>query len=353
LTSSLVLLDGVAPIAREWEELANHASSAPFLRPGWFAAWAGAFAPGGVTVFALRRGGRIVALVPLLRRRHSLRSATNEHSPEFGLVAEDADGAVALTSAIFVGRPKMARFDYLDPRGGVGDLLEAARTARYRTVLQTILRSPYLEIRGNWDAYRARLKRKTRHEVDRLSRRLAAEGDVSLDVADGTVRLDELLTEGFALEASGWKTARGTAIISRPQTSAFYRGVARWASDCGMLSLAFLRLDGRAIAFSFALEEAGVYYVLKGGYDVAFGRHGPGILLRQALLARAFERGLKQYEFLGADEPWKRAWTSSVRDRTRFIAYSPSAFGVAGWVADRYARPVARRLRRSGGEGGR
>jgi len=189
------------------------------------------------------------------------------------------------------------------------------------------------------------LKRKTRHEVDRLSRRLAADGELSLDVADGTARLDDLLVEGFGIEASGWKTARGTAVVSRPQTMAFYRGVARWAADCGMLSLAFLRLDGRAVAFSFGLEHAGVYYVLKSGYDVAFRRHGPGIVLRHALVARAFERGLVQYEFLGADEPWKLVWTGTVRERSRLEAFAPSGVGLANWAASRYARPLARRLR--------
>ena len=317
------------------------------MLPGWFQAWTRAFASDGITLLALRRNGRCIALVPLRRGRHSLLSATNEQSPEFSLVAEDDAAASALAVAMFAYRPSAVRLDLLEDRGGLVDLVQAAETARYRTLVRTRLRSPYLEICGSWAAYRARLKRKTRHEVDRLSRRLAAQGELALDVADGTTRLDELLVEGFGIETSGWKTVSGTAVVSRPQTMAFYRGVARWAADRGMLSLAFLRLDGRAVAFSFGLEHAGVYYVLKGGYDLAFRRHGPGIVLRHALVARAFEQRLARYEFLGADEPWKIVWTETVRERSRLEAFAPSGVGLASWAASRYARPLARRLRGS------
>src|SRR5207247_10269646 len=69
----------------------------------------------------------------------------------------------------------------------------------------------------------------------------------TLEVVDGSERLDELLEEGFRVEASGWKSRAGTAIASRPDTRRFYTDVARWASDRGWLRLAFLRLGGRAL----------------------------------------------------------------------------------------------------------
>jgi hypothetical protein len=69
-----------------------------------------------------------------------------------------------------------------------------------------------------------------------------------------------------AIEASGWKGERGAAIISRPETRSFYTEVSRWAARNGWLRLAFLRLDGRALAFQCGLEDGGTHYFLKGGF---------------------------------------------------------------------------------------
>ena len=96
---------------------------------------------------------------------------------------------------------------------------------------------------------------------------------------DGRDGLDSLLTEGFAIESAGWKAAGGTAIVSRAETEGFYREVAAWAAQRGWLRLAFLRLDGRALAFEFAIEEGGVYYALKSGFDPAYRAFSPGTLL--------------------------------------------------------------------------
>jgi CelD/BcsL family acetyltransferase involved in cellulose biosynthesis len=42
-------------VAGEWQRLADATGAAPFLRPGWFAAWWGAFGTGRPEILALRR----------------------------------------------------------------------------------------------------------------------------------------------------------------------------------------------------------------------------------------------------------------------------------------------------------
>ena len=46
------------------------------------------------------------------------------------------------------------------------------------------------------------------------SRLLAAEGRLSFEVEEGGERLDELLGEGFRVEAAGWKGLEGPAIAA-------------------------------------------------------------------------------------------------------------------------------------------
>lgn len=137
----------------------------------------------------------------------------------------------------------------------------------------------------------------------------------------------------------------GTAILSRSDTQAFYRFVATWAAPRGSLRLAFLRLDGRPIAFHFTIEEGGAAYQLKGGYDPDLRELAPGHLLVEEVLRSAFARGLRTYEFLDADAAFKRVWTASLRERLALHAFPHSPTGALAWTAESYALPLATRAR--------
>ena len=225
----------------------------------------------------------------------------------------------------------------------------AAGEAGYRVLERTIARSPYLAIEKDWTTYERGLSKNLRSNVRRQFRRLLEEGCVSIEVATGRERLDELLAEGFRVEPSGWKSRESTAIICREDTHQFYTEVAHWAARSGFLRLSFLRLDGRAIAFQYGVEHDGIYYSLKGGYDAEYGRLSPGKLLEWTMLERAFCLGLRFYEFLGDDDWWKLRWASACRDRRVVQAFALSPGGTAEWIAAEWlavvrGRPVVKRL---------
>lgn len=244
-------------VAGEWQRLADATGAAPFLRPGWFAAWWDAFGTGRPEIVALRRpDGALVALIALRRRLGRVLSSTNWHSPLYGMLAADQEAAAALAAALFEPRPFEVSLGFVDGAAPELDLYRAtAAAAGYRMLERTMQRSPYVDTTGTWDDFaRERLSRNRRSQLGRARRRLEHEGRVELDVADGRERLEEVLEEAFRIEASGWKGANGTAITSRPDTRRFYRDVARWAAAEGWLRIAFLRLDGRALAMMYLLE---------------------------------------------------------------------------------------------------
>jgi CelD/BcsL family acetyltransferase involved in cellulose biosynthesis len=183
---------------------------------------------------------------------------------------------------------------------------------------------------------------KIMREVRRRRRRLEAEGSVRVDFVRPVERLQELLEEGLAVEGSGWKTERGTAIMSRPETYRFYLDVARWAADRGWLVLAFLRVDDRVAAFDLCLECGGRTYVLKGGYDPAFRAYAPRTILLHDSLERAFARRMSSYEFLGTDEEYKQRWATGMRERHRFQAFPRTATGCASYATWTVGRSAGR-----------
>ena len=333
-------------LADEWDDLANRTGATPFVRPGWIAAWWEAFGRGRLEVLAVRRAGRLAGVLPVALRFGTAQSPTNWHSPVFGPLAEDDHARDEVAQALFSQPLRRVSISWLareDPAWHACRRAAARTGRRMRAV--SIGRSPYVSVDGEFAEYEARLTSKRRSNLRRLRRRLEGEGELSVQVADGRAGLEDLLTEGLLVEASSWKGSTGTAITSRPETERFYRRVARWAAASGTLRLAFLRLDGRALAFDLALEDAGVHYLVKTGYEPSYRNYAPGVLLRHEMLARAFADGLRRYEFLGVEAEWKREWTDASHELVRVEAFATSLPGVVDAAVVRIGRPLAARAK--------
>ena len=330
--------------------------------PAGFRHGGGRSAPAGSRYFTARGSdGRLCGVLPLQRRFGALRSTTNSHSPEFGLVAESAATADVMAREIFRRgeRSLSLRFLNADDRD-LRCLRAATDEAAYRVVERTVARSPYVAIEGDWTTYERGLSRNLRSDIGRQFRRLRKAGSVSVEVATGGERLDELLAEGFRVESSGWKAKESTAIACRNDTRQFYSEVAHWAAQHELLRLSFLRLDGRPIAFQYGVEHDRIYYDIKGGYDAEYARFSPGKLLEHTMLERAFCLDMRFYEFLGAEEQWKLRWATGCRDRQLLQAFARSPGATAEWIVAEWvtavhgksalkrlrAYPALRRLRR-------
>jgi CelD/BcsL family acetyltransferase involved in cellulose biosynthesis len=332
------------PLSREWDELADRVHAAPWLRPGWITAWDRAFGRGTLQVLTLSRDGRLAGVLPLERRFGILRSTSNWHTPAFSMLVQDSAAALELGRALFARGGRRVALAFLpadDP--ALDTCLSAALAARHRVIVRTLECSPYIACNGDWSSYERQRDSAFLRELRRRRRRLCEQGRLELDVTDGRDRLEELLDEGFRVEAAGWKGNRGTAIASDPTTRRFYEDVARWAAERGWLRLAFLRLDERPLAFDYCLEQQGVHYLLKTGYDSAYHAFAPGMLIRWEMIARAFSNGLARYEFLGDNEPWKRKWTDAVAERRLLQTFAHSLPGVLDWAAFAFGRPLAKR----------
>jgi CelD/BcsL family acetyltransferase involved in cellulose biosynthesis len=337
------IVEEIPHLAREWDELADALDAAPWFRPGWFEAWWTAFGAGRLCILTLRRGEKLVGVFPVRDRLGGVGSLSNWHTPEFGPLAEPGE-EIALASGLVGWKSARISLAFVDAsRQGTSAFCAAADAAGYRLLTRALERSPYVDLRRQWTEYESERGRKLRSELRRRRRRLDASGRFSFEVHDGRELLDELLDEGFRVEAASWKGSRGSAIASQTATSQFYRATARWAAARGWLRLGFLRLDGRPFAFDFCLEANGIHYLLKTGYDPAYREFGPGVMLRYHMLSRAFSVGLRSYEFLGADEPWKLEWTDTVRERSLVQAFSPSPLGRLNWVVVAQGRPLVKR----------
>jgi CelD/BcsL family acetyltransferase involved in cellulose biosynthesis len=318
----------------------------PFAHPAWVLPWWDGFGSGELLLTVLRRRGEVAGLLPLVAKGGTLRAPTNSETPLFEPLAVGEEAASQLAAELLRRAPSRLSLAPVDPSSSVIRGLRAGTAAAgYRQVERTELRSPYLTVAGTWAAYESALPAGRRQNLRRRLRRLEERhGPVRLEVLDGSEHLGAALDDGLRLEASGWKSGIGTAILARPAAARFYRRLAVEAAARGWLRLAFLRAGDRRVAFDYGLEHRGVHYLLKTGYEDELRAFGPGMLLRAAMVRRAHELEQSSYELLGNDDPWKRDWSTGVRLRLSMQAFPPSRAGAVAWAAEAYGRPIARRV---------
>jgi CelD/BcsL family acetyltransferase involved in cellulose biosynthesis len=343
-------------LAPEWNALVEATANEPFYRHEFLRIWIDDFAPEArLRVLTLRdEQGRLSAALPLMAERGSLYgvptrqlSATaNPHSCRFDLVAREPAEAAAAFLAHLRADKSWDVLRLIDvPEGGAGwSLHEAAQAGGLPVGTWESLQSPYIPLPSSWEAYQASLPSKFKANCRRRRRKLEEKGRVTVERVEGGLGLEAKLEEGFALEASGWKGQRGTAMAQDTRTRGFYSELARAAAYDGRLALYFLRLDGRAVAFQFSLEYGGRYFLLKPGYDETLGECSPGQLLMEDVLRDCIGRGLREFDFLGPDMTWKRDWTDKVRRHTWLYVFNDTGLGRALCAAKFRWAPAAREV---------
>lgn len=339
----------IEPLEADWERLARRVRASPFLWPGWARACWNVLDAGELQIFAAYESGRLCGVLPMCRFRGLLASITISESTVFGFLATNEAVIERLSRALISQAARRTDLSLLPPRDA-DVLLGCASTeaSRYRVIKESIQAAPYVAIDGTtFETYRGRLRRKFRSEISRRRRRLEEQGRLALEVYDGAEGLGDLLEEGFGVEGSGWKGDYGTSINLHPGLRSFYTETARWAAERGLLRLAFLRLDGRALAFDYSLEYNGAHYLLKTGYDPAYSRFSPGMIIRYLMLERAFTEGINLYDFCGPDMAWKREWTDTTQQRTFVHMFAPTALGSLDRAVFTHVSPAVERAKRS------
>lgn len=164
-------------------------------------------------------------------------------------------------------------------------------------------RSPFLSLPGEFGEYLARLGRKERHELRRKLRR-ASELAPGLDyrVTPGPAELARDLDSFFSLHRA---SRRGKEAFMDERMERFFREIAGRFLSAGNLRLSFLSAGGADIASAFQLEWNGSLLLYNSGFDPAFRRISPGMVLLARCIEEAIGRGAREYDFLRGRERYK------------------------------------------------
>jgi hypothetical protein len=116
-------------------------------------------------------------------------------------------------------------------------------------------------------------------ELRRLKRRLGEQGRLEYRVARQQDEVRIAVEAFLALEISGWKGRRRSAMAVDRFRAAFVREAAQRLSERDLCRVHELVLDDRVVASLVVFVESGVAYTWKTAYDEDFSAWSPGLLL--------------------------------------------------------------------------
>ena len=309
------------------------------------------YAPGALRLIQLRHAQQLAALAPLAVtpgkgvERLEFVGATTLFEP-CGVNYRDVAALGSLCQAIVnTGRPVV-----MQRIAAAGELLSAFKAAargRGQLLQFNASGSPFVPIETSWDEYFQSLSSRRRQDYRRARRGLERLGKVEIDIrSPAEADLEAALGEAMQVEAASWKGRGGSAMLTNPRLSGFFRQLAQRLARQGQLRLCFLRLDGVPIAMQIGAVHGGRWWVLKIGYDERWAEHSPGIQLMWEVLRGAFEQQLSSFEMLGSAEPWLTIWTRRERAYRTLAFYPYNGRGMVALGAD-IMRAFAQRLGRA------
>jgi CelD/BcsL family acetyltransferase involved in cellulose biosynthesis len=146
-------------------------------------------------------------------------------------------------------------------------------------VLQSHERACLDATRDADELLREALGAKKLKELRRQRNRLAEHGPVHFDVAREPADVAAAVETFLALEASGWKAQRGTALGQHAGDAAFVRGATSALAATGQCEIVTLRAGETPVAAAIVLRQQDRAFYFKLGIDERFAKLSPGVQL--------------------------------------------------------------------------
>ncbi len=210
----------------------------------------------------------------------------------------------------------------LPPASPMPSLLAAAARERGWVTEVTHGRPVHsLELPETWDAYRAGLPPTTRDAIDHHLNELMHDKAAVFRRVETRASLLPAIKTLFDLDASDPQGGRGSKpALASGRSRAFHAELAEDLFRAGMLDLALLEVDDRAVGARYSFSHKGRHYFLAAAREASgsWANYDVPLVMHALALRAAIEAGFEREEFLSAGPQTalfgaSNAWTRDVR----------------------------------------
>ncbi len=371
MVQAVVIRDvaGLEAIRPAWEELlARSSNDEVAVDHRWVIPWWQVYGTGReLRCIVFYEDKKLVGFAPMVLRKHVYRphipfrrleligsgepEADETASDYIGIVAEeDKERAVVEAFLQTLDRDLAGEWDELVFTAMNGDqptpglLRDAMQKRGHEVVLETIDSCPFVSLPKTWDAYVASLKRKKRWQLRQVNKHFEewAGHEPLLYRAKTEPEMEEAKKVLHRLHAQRWGNP---GVFGSPVFCRFHDLVMKQLLPHDSLDLGWLEAKGEPVAAFYNFRWKGKEYHYQSGRKVGLPDNvRVGIVMNAALIKRAIEDGMKEYDFLAGESLYKTALAPTSRALVRLRAVRPSLVEVARRAAER-AIQVARKVR--------
>jgi len=321
----LALYDELAAVEPVWRQLEPNANCTVFQNFDYLAAWQRHIGPhenATPAIVSIHGPNSVLAILPLAVTGRSLRRLT-------WLGQDLCDYPGPLLARDFAGSLPTPRFNALwreivalirrNPR-----LRHALIDLRKMSAAVGTQANPFVDLPlslhaseayvatllPRWDEFyeRRRSAKARRHDRSKL-KRLAELGALDLVSPESADKAAHLLEALFAQKSETFARKGIADVFRRRGYREFFRDLVSNPRTREFTHVSELRVGTSAAAISFGLEYRSRYFLYLVSYDESFSRFSPGAIHLNALLRRAIERGLHEFDFLVGLQRLKREWS--------------------------------------------
>jgi CelD/BcsL family acetyltransferase involved in cellulose biosynthesis len=356
--------DELRELAPAWNDFLRASSAATIcLTWEWLNAWWESY---GATLelflLACFDGeGRLAGLAPFYRTTRRVGKLLRLRAVRF--IGDGSDDSEDLH---FICRPGAeaeaiaALLDWFTRNPSVGDILElnflrsespaagaleSALAARGWVSIRTDIPRLIIPLPDDWTSYLNSLNKGPRKSLAYTLRRIHRPYKVRLRRCRSASELREFLDRLFEFHTERWQTRGETGVFRRPSRRRFFEELCRRTLAAGTLDLWLLDLDGHSSAAEIGFRFGTTYYALQAGFDPAYAKHSPGVVLMAMVLQELIPQGIREYDFLAWEEPSKLMWGPEKRSYTNLVFAAPGSRGARYLRAKRSAVTVKEGLR--------
>jgi CelD/BcsL family acetyltransferase involved in cellulose biosynthesis len=357
------------PLRSEWSDLLGGDREATlFLTPEWTGSWWRHLGSGTLRVLTIRRGARLVCLLPLVERRKRLYGVKGRLLEFAGEPEADLLGALrdpgddqALDAAVreiskAAGSVDVVRLSEVAVGSSLDRALEKASQACGLAAVRRVCgRAPILALNGPWNEIEASYPKALRVRLHRARKKQENAGEVRFrrwqpapdEVASLLERLRAI--EGLKLERWRAEGRQAEGMLVPPRRWAFIQELSPLFAERGWLDVATLEMDGRLVAYRYGFRFRDAFLDYNLAHDPRDDAFSPGRTLLDEIIrdshridlhAVEASRGRLHPPHLLAD------WTPNSRWHVRWTIFGRSLRGRLLLEMETRVKPWWRWLRR-------
>lgn len=341
-------------VADEWRRLACERGNA-FVTPEWFFAALHTVDSAATPCVPVVRdeNGELRGLIGLVtdgegRMRFCGAEPADSLHPAARFSDEDRVAAAAAATLSNQGRAwRTILLDRVDTEAQWPRAFARAWRPSLRIVPRPPELLPYIPLEGQtWERYLATRSRGLRSQLGRRMRSLKRDHEVRLTQVESPAELAAGLTQLFRLHDMRSRNIERESALEDPRVRELHQRFAAEALQRGWLRLCLLEVDGTAIAAWYGWMIGGRFAYYQAGFDPAWSRATPGVLLLAETVRLAAEEGATEYDMLRGGEPFKLRFAEGRRYGNSLLlaplmhpALTRAAAGrVRSWARDQLGR---------------